>query len=109
MNWVVGSSPEVVLGSSGKTTAGNPPRLCKQNFAKNFIRISHLPGALTTAKKSLANLHQGQVRASKYSNLKHLAKDYMEAKTRLVNKLLEMGAGRWVEKPVEQDEFFMDQ
>ena len=109
MNWVVNSSPEVVLGSSGKTTAGNPSRLCKKNLAKNFMRIYNLPGAITTAKKSLANLQQGQVRANRYSDLKHLAKDYMEAKTRLVNKLVERGAGRWVEKPVEQDEFFMDQ
>ena len=87
MNWVVGFSPEVVLGSSGKTTAGNPSRLCKKNLAKNFMSISNLSGAIPTAKKSLANLQQGQIRASRYSDLKHLAKDYMEAKTRLVNKL----------------------
>ena len=61
------------------------------------------------AKKSLSNVHQRQVSASKYSDLKHLAKDYMMAKSSLVKKLVERGAGRWVEKPVEQDEFFMDQ
>ena len=58
---------------------------------------------------SLSNVHLGQVSASKYCDLKHLAKDYMKAKTSLVNKLVERGAGRWVEKPVEQDEFLMDQ
>ena len=73
------------------------------------MRICNLPRAITLAMKSLSNVHQTQVSASKYSDIKHLAKDYMEAKTSLVKKLVERGAGRWVEKPVEQDEFFMDQ
>jgi len=109
LNWVAGFTPEVVLGSTGKTTSGPPSRLCKRSLASSFAKICSLPGALTLAKPSLAVHGMEKVINSRYSDLKHMAKDYMEAKNRLVIKLVERGAGRWVEKPVEQDQFYVEQ
>jgi len=100
LNWVAGSTPEIVLGSTGKTTSGPPSRLCKRSMANSFLRICSLPGAITiAAKPSLAILDLEKVKKCRYSDLKQMARDYMEAKTILVDKLVESGAGRWVEKP----------
>ena len=61
------------------------------------------------ARHSLAKFDQRQVMNSRYCDIKQLAGDYMVAKNRLVDKLVNVGAGRWVEKPVEQDQFYMNQ
>ena len=79
-------------------------------MANSFLRICSLPGAITiAAKPSLAILDLEKVKKCRYSDLKQMARDYMEAKTILVDKLVESGAGRWVEKPVEQDQFYIEQ
>jgi len=109
LNWIAGSPPEVVLGSTGKTTAGPPSRLCKRSFASNFLGVCRLPGAFNSAKMSLAASSLGQISTSNYSEVKNMARDYQNTKTRLVKKLVETGAGHWVEKPVEQDQFYMKQ
>ena len=44
-----------------------------------------------------------------YRQLKDVARNYQETKALLVKKLVEAGAGHWVEKPVEQDQFNMVQ
>ena len=54
---------------------------------------------------SLRGVDLGQ---SSYRQLKNLARDYQDAKVTLVNKLVETGAGHWVEKPVEQDQFYVE-
>ena len=41
--------------------------------------------------------------------MKNKAEDYQKTKAMLVKKLVETGAGHWVEKPVEQDQFNMVQ
>ena len=62
-----------------------------------------------SAKMSLAATSLGQISTSNYSEVKNMARDYQNTKTRLVKKLVETGAGHWVEKPVEQDQFYMKQ
>eukprot|EP00092_Neocalanus_flemingeri_P022786 GFUD01024706.1.p1 GENE.GFUD01024706.1~~GFUD01024706.1.p1 ORF type:complete len:703 (+),score=193.42 GFUD01024706.1:51-2159(+) len=109
LNWVAGCTPEIVLGSTGKTTAGPPSRLSKQSLATSFAVMCRLPGAMTMARPSLVMLEMEKVSNCRYSDLKQMARDYMEAKNRLVEKLVERGAGRWVEKPVEQDQFYIEQ
>ena len=44
---------------------------------------------------------------SRYDELKSLAIDHVEAKQCLKEKLVAEDCGRWVVKPVEQDEFMM--
>jgi len=105
LNWIVGTSPEVVVGSSGKTSAGHPSRICKRSLASRFLSICKLPGATQLATTSLHIVDLGQ---SSYRQLKNLVRDYQAAKVILVNKLVETGAGHWVEKPVEQDQFYVE-
>ena len=102
-------SPEVVLGSTGKTTVGLTSRLCKQSLASSFARICSLPGAMSLAKPSLAVLDLDRIRNSRYIDIKQMARDYIMAKDQLVDILMARGAGRWVEKPVEQDQFYFEQ
>ena len=108
LNWVVGSKPEVVLESTGKTSAGPPSRLCKQALSIRFSKISSLPAALSLAKPSLSRIQPASLNSIRFSDVKKLASGYMEAKAKLVEKLVDLGAGRWVEKPVEQDQFYLE-
>jgi len=108
VNWVLGTSPEIVLGSTGKKTCGNPSRLCKMSFARKFLSLCQVQGAALRAKKSFSSF-RGHVGGIRYSDLKFMAVDYNLAKDELVMKLKELGAGCWVEKPIEQDEFLMGQ
>ena len=43
----------------------------------------------------------------RYDELKALAGDHLSAKLRLRERLVQEGCGRWVVKPVEQDQFLM--
>ena len=43
----------------------------------------------------------------RYDEVKSLAVENMTAKQRLKEKLVTEGCGRWVVKPVEQDQFLM--
>ena len=106
---MAGLPPEVVLGSTGKTTAGPSSRLCKQSLARSFVRICSLTGAMALAKLSLSVLDLNRIRNSMYFDIKQMARDYVVAKDQLVITLVERGAGRWVEKPVEQDQFYLQQ
>ena len=99
---------EVVLGSTGKTSAGPPSRLCKQALSIRFSTISSLPDALSLAKPSLSRIQPASLNNIRYSDLKKLASSYMQAKAKLVQMLVEIGAGRWVEKSVEQDQFYLE-
>jgi len=108
LNWITGSSPEVVVGSTGKTMSGEPSRLCKRSLAKYFVVICSIPGSLDLSKKSLPIDDVMSVTRYSYGGLKSLATDYSEAKVLLVRELVAIDAGYWVEKPVEQDEFVVD-
>ena len=104
LNWIEGSSPEVVVGASGKTSAGVPSRICKRAIANRFMGLVNLPGARQASLTSLVGM---KLKHCNYRHFKNEAREYQNAKTSLVNKLLETGAGHWVKKPVEQDQFYM--
>ena len=88
--------------------SGEPSRLCKRALAKYFVVICSIPGSLNIAKKSLPIDDVMNVTRYSYGGLKSLATDYSEAKMKLVQELVAIDAGYWVEKPVEQDEFVVD-
>ena len=78
------------------------------SFARKFLSLCQVQGAALRAKKSFSSF-RGHVGGIRYSDLKLMAVDYNLAKDELVMKLKELGAGSWVEKPIEQDEFLMGQ
>ena len=59
------------------------------------------------ARSSLRSLTMETISRQSYDGIKTLAKDNAQAKRELVSKLLSVGCGRWVAKPVEQDQFYM--
>ena len=103
-NWVVArGGPELVVASTGRTTTGPVSRLCKRALLANFVNLVALPGAREAARTPFlsSNLHlQGS-----YGEVKKGAVGFQEAKRQLVRRLEEMGGGRWVGKPEEQDSF----
>jgi len=105
VNWVQGFQPEVISCSTGRTSQGGISRLCKQSFAVNFISLCSIPGALQRSKKSLNSLSLDVISRCSYADIKMLARDNMAAKHTLMKRLQSLGCGRWVVKPIEQDQF----
>lgn len=76
----------------GKVDAQTPSRLCKRNFFKRF-------NALKEKYPSLSNI------SSTYNEAKMAATDYQMAKKLLNEAFISSELGRWMEKPLEQDQF----
>ena len=70
------------------------------------MNIYRTPGSRQASRTSYVGLELEQC---SYRQLKNVARDYQNTKAMLVKKLVETGAGHWVEKPVEQDQFYMVQ
>ena len=107
LNWVAGGRAEVVMGATGRTQAGHPSRLCKRALADRFAGLCALPGAVGQARSSLAPL-VGSYHIDcgwRYGELKKLAVEHEAGKRELVAALGRAGAGQWVGKPGEQDQF----
>lgn len=103
-NWIAGrQGPELVVGSTGRTTAGGTSRLSKAAFVKTFLGQTAIPGARDVARSPLLRSHL-PLRCS-YAQLKYGAINYCEARKQLMRRLEEVGAGVWVGKPWEQDSF----
>ena len=96
----------MVVGAAGKPSSGVPSRICKRSLANRFLNVLRLPGARKASRVSYDGIDLGQC---SYGNMKNKAEDYQKTKAMLVKKLVETGAGHWVEKPVEQDQFNMVQ
>jgi len=105
VNWILGCGPEILNGSTGKTLAGVPSRLCKSSLAKRFRELGNAlhvkPRTQVDMKKPANN------KIDSYSKLKMQAKDYQSAKRSMVENLKKAGAGKWIKKPVEQDLFYI--
>ena len=103
-NWVASRPwPELVVGSTGRTTTGASSRLSKRALASRFLALSEGPGAREAARTAL--LRSDFPLHCSYGQLKAGAGSYQEAKVQLVRRLQEQGAGVWVGKPGEQDSF----
>ena len=88
VNWIEDQGqPEIVNASTGKTINDNVSRLSKRSLFARFVGLRRLKTPL------------------QYAEAKRLAFDYQEAKKRLMAALDAEGCGRWIEKPVEQDQF----
>lgn len=93
-----GQGLEVVNTSSGKLEAGNSCKLSKRELFQKFSKLSRslsLPSGLAFDVQST------------YEEAKALAGDYQEAKRVLYQAFDKAGLGRWVGKPLEQDQFLL--
>lgn len=76
-------------------------RLTKRRFFERFI-------ALATTRpdwQSLIELHTSSKKQLMYASLKRAAHAFDEAKEKLQASLLSAKYGKWVKKPLEQDQF----
>jgi len=105
VNWIRGHSPEVVICSSGKTNQGEPSRLCKRSLADIFRKLCSYESSHGALKTSFSS---GFLKHVTYEGVKAGARQHQQAKLSLVRALLTNGCGRWVKKPVEQNQFPMN-
>ena len=93
LNWSYGNAGfECVNASSGKLENGEASQLCKKLFFQKF---------LTLWKK----LKRNATEPSNYHEAKRSAENYNRALSVMKKEYEAKGLGKWVEKPVEQDDF----
>lgn len=101
VNWTLGMENfEVILCNTGKTDQGHISRLAKSRF---FERFRNLYGKIPSLIK--ANVEAPPLR---YIDAKVASADYQQAKEQLFSAFSKGDLGKWVKKPVEQDQFELD-
>lgn len=102
LSWLIvdGNEIEVVNTVQGKTEQGSPSQLCKLEM---FRRFTELCCVLPSLKSSTLRVVAGT--NLMYSDAKEMASGYTVAKRSLVEAFVKAGLGRWVGKPIEQDQF----
>lgn len=101
VNWVIGEERvEVINAITGKAELGAASRLCKQSMYKRFCQlISHV--------QSIKDIKESDCHP--YEHAKELVEDYQLAKQQLIQSFAKAKLGRWLKKPVEQDQFELDE
>jgi len=102
LSWSIsdGGEIEVVNTVQGKTEQGSPSRLCKLEMFRHFTELCCvLPPLKSSTLRVVAGTNL------MYSDAKEMASGYMVAKRALVDAFEKAGLGRWVGKPIEQDQF----
>lgn len=98
VNWCVGDSGlEVINTMTGKTEQGASSQVCKQAFFKRFL---HLYGKISSFTGQSMAQHP---RA--YADAKAAVMEYQAAKQQMCLAFQSAGLGRWLKKPIEQDQF----
>ena len=93
LNWSWGNEGlEFINASSGKLENGEASRLCKDWFFRKFLALWK---KIKRNAPEPGNYHEAKRSAGNYTRALSLLKNAFEAKN----------LGRWVEKPVEQDDF----
>lgn len=101
VNWTTGQDgPEIINSITGKDDQGVASRLSKQGLFRRFLnlmgRISSITGL--TFKSC----------PRQYSDAKEAVQDYKMAKEQLVLAFHKAELGTWLKKPIEQDQFELD-
>ncbi|MEQ2248962.1 Double-stranded RNA-specific editase 1 [Ilyodon furcidens] len=100
VNWTVGDQGlEVINGYTGKDDLGRPSRLCKHALYTRWMDLH--------SKLSSTLLIQ-TVQPRSYHEAKQTAVEYHLAKQALFRVFHKAGLGAWVKKPVEQDQFSLN-
>jgi double stranded RNA-specific editase B len=82
---------------TGKTEQGASSQVCKQAFFKRFL---HLYGKLSSLTGQSVAQHPRT-----YAEAKAAVLDYQTAKQQMCLAFQSAGLGRWLKKPIEQDQF----
>ncbi|KAL0808350.1 hypothetical protein ABMA28_012834 [Loxostege sticticalis] len=99
--------PEIVNATTGKLESGQPSLLCKQSM---FARWQYLVKRLPLLPQE-NNIGFEPVKMPEdldhllYNEAKQLCPTYQVAKERLIEAFDKAKLGRWVKKPLEQDQF----
>lgn len=101
VNWTLGDQGvEVINATTGKAESGLPSRLSKQAFFTRFHNLyGHISSILVESMASQPRL---------YSEAKLCVSNYQLAKQQMYKAFQNAGLGTWVKKPVEQDQFELD-
>lgn len=101
VNWVIGEERvEVINAITGKAELSAASRLCKQSMYKRFCQ---LVGRI----QSIKDIEESDCHP--YEHAKELVEDYQLAKQQLIQSFAKAKLGRWLKKPVEQDQFELDE
>ncbi|XP_013195709.2 double-stranded RNA-specific editase 1-like [Amyelois transitella] len=99
--------PEIVNATTGKLESGQPSLLCKQSM---FARWQYIVRRLPLLQQDLEpDMKQHQLPSDLehmlYNEAKQLSPTYQVAKDRLIEAFEMAKLGRWIKKPLEQDQF----
>ncbi|CAB3258891.1 unnamed protein product [Arctia plantaginis] len=113
--------PEVINATTGKLESGQPSLLCKQSmFARWLYLVQRLPlvpqcvvSKILTARLLLQRTEPGvesahlpqNMNCLLYNEAKQLCPTYQLVKTRFIDAFEKANLGRWIKKPIEQDQF----
>lgn len=101
VNWIIGEERvEVINAITGKAELGAASRLCKQSMYKRFCQLI---GRI----QSIKDIEENDCHP--YEHAKELVEDYQLAKQQLIQSFAKAKLGRWLKKPVEQDQFEFDE
>ncbi|XP_059044819.1 double-stranded RNA-specific editase Adar [Achroia grisella] len=97
--------PEVVNATTGKLESGQPSLLCKQSmFARWLYLATRLP-LLQQEDGVLVDALPEHLDSLLYNEAKQMCPSYQATKDRLIQAFEKAKLGRWVKKPLEQDQF----
>ncbi|XP_063390917.1 double-stranded RNA-specific editase Adar-like [Cydia fagiglandana] len=98
--------PEVVNATTGKLESGQPSLLCKQSmFARWQYLVKRLPLLPQDPNGADPTPLPPDVDQLLYNEAKQLCPAYQVAKERLIEAFDKAKLGRWIKKPIEQDQF----
>lgn len=95
---------EVLNAMTGRLEAGEmSSRVCKQELFQRLGALLDHPSV-----KPLTGVDAEAVKQMSYGEVKALCKDYQTSKRSLYSAFSKAGLGKWVSKPLEQEEFYLD-
>ncbi len=87
---------------------GSASRLSKASFFRRWQRLLRESASLSTVT-GVEKPDEVEGDLKQYSVAKSAARDFQEAKKQLFAAFRKANLGSWVKKPMEQDEFFLDE
>uniref|UniRef100_A0A2A4JLF7 A to I editase domain-containing protein n=1 Tax=Heliothis virescens TaxID=7102 RepID=A0A2A4JLF7_HELVI len=99
--------PEVINATTGKLESGQPSLLCKQSmFARWHYLVKRLPLLPQETEGELAPpAMPDNPDTLLYNEAKQMCPAYQLAKQRLIEAFEKAKLGRWIKRPLEQDQF----